>query len=1311
MERFIPETKLVAVDFDPFAGPAIESTIPTTEAQREVFTASLMGREASCAYNESVTLELTGVLDEAALINALDALVARHEGLRSVVSGDGMRMIVFTARPPLVQRTDLSPEAPAVQARTLDRIAEVDMTTPFDLVNGPLFRAHLIRIAPDRHLLRLTGHHVVCDGWSLGIIMSDISRLYSGEAPPPAIPMSAYALATIDLARDPEHERIERFWLERFRGAVPRLNLPVDRKRPVPKTYNGSRLDRELDQRLVRDLKEVATRNGATFVTTLLTAFELLLYKLTDQRDLVVGLPAAGQSDLDMKQLVSHCVNLLALRSTIDEERAFSDHLRTRRSEVLDAFDHQRYTFGTLLRTLHVPREPGRIPLCPVVFNVDMNMDDGVRFKGLTHRFISNARRYENFELFLNATGNEQRLVLEWSYNTDLFDRSTVNGWMDELARLIQRIAINPAASIGDLVGDGPLTAERQLPPEGWLGASPDYPRDKSIGRLWDEVVIRFGDRTAVEFVEERVTYTQLDRRVHAIATALLAAGVKSGDPVTLCTERSVDMLAAMLAILRCGATFVPLDPAYPADRLAFMFEDTASPLLLTQRALAPTLPTTAARRILLEDIPATDARVPDRGAPTQAAYIMYTSGSTGRPKGVVVPQRAIVRLVRAQNFLPFGPELTFLQLSNISFDASTLEIWGALLNGGRLVLQPQQKPTLLEILETIREKRVTTVWFTAGLFNVLVDEHVERLRGLKHILTGGDVLSVPHVERALQVLGPGVLINGYGPTENTTFTCCHAIDDADGIKGSVPIGRPIHHTRVHVLDEQLRPVPVGQKGELYASGDGLAIGYWKRPELTAERFVEDPQHPGRRLYRTGDIVRWLHNGTIEFIGRNDDQVKVRGFRVELGEIENALNGLPGVKDRVVMARDEMAGEKQLVAYVVPQDAAMAEEAASATLVSALREHLRAHLPEHMVPTAFVVMPAFPLNPNGKVDKKALPPPPAARPVMRARHVAARSATETALCAIWNEALGLSDVGVHDNFFDIGGHSLSGIQLLSKVEERFGRPLEYKQLFLAPTVAQMAKLLDPAGKLPRLEHLLPIQPAGTRTPIFCVHGDEANVFLPKYLGDDQPFYAISHQGEDGSPIVQRSVEAMAAAYLTEIRQVQPTGPYLLMGYSFGGILAYELAQQLRNAGQEVGALMLLDTYDPVDYAEVAGREQRFYQSVKDAVVRIASQAFHRRGMRLPVKLRHNYIIGTYDRLIRNYRTQPYPGRITLLRTKDTHGRPDMGWGAHAPGGLDIRMVPGDHFNVVKEPHVRTVADEVRSVVAERLRTPMGLVRS
>jgi amino acid adenylation domain-containing protein len=1311
MEKFIPDTKFQPVDFDPFAGPAIERTAPSTEAQREVWVASQMGVEASCAYIESVSLELVGAVDAALMERTIRQLVERHEGLRSVISADGMRVIVQETMEVPFTFTDLSGKNDAERTKELQNIADRDMTLPFELLTGPLFRVQLIKTRNDTHLLRLSGHHVIVDGWSLGIIMADVSRLYSAlqESRAPVLPevfrFSDFAIAQLDFAKSPELAPIEGYWKDLFKGHLPHLELPADRVRPKAKTFKGKRLDMELEKELVLSLRELATRSGASFVTTLLTSFELLIYRLTGDSDMCVGLPSAGQSDFGMKDLVGHCVNLLALRSQIDENTPFVDHLKARRTAVLDAFDNQRYAFGTLVRTLKVPREAGRVPLCPVVFNIDMNMDDGVDFADLKHRFISNPRKYENFELFLNATGSDEGLTLEWSYNTDLFDDSSVRRWMQEFIALIKRICGQPSALIGDLVGDEEIGALPEYPPVEWYGKSLAYPRDKSVNQLFDEVVAQYPDKVALNHRDKELSYAQLHQRVIALTALLKEHGVKPGDFVGLCCERNFGMVEAQLAIMRAGAAFVPLDHTYPADRLRFLFEDTRLKVLLTEKELNAKLPKHDARVIQLDGERSKAVNAAEHApldTPEAAAYIMYTSGSTGKPKGVVVPHRGIVRLVKNQNYAPFGPDAVITQMSNVSFDASTFELWGALLNGGRLVLQPQAKPTLAEVTETMERYGVNILFITTGLFNVLVDEHVDRLKGLKCILTGGEVMSLPHIRKALRVLGPGVLNNIYGPTENTTYSCFHPINSEGDIGKQVPIGKAIHNTFLYVLDEQQKPVPVGAKGELYCGGDGVALGYWERPELTEERFLPDPFRGGNaKMYRSGDLVKWLPDGSIEFLGRADDQVKIRGFRIELGEIENAISNYPGVRDRLVMARKDMPGGQQLVAYVVPNDFDPSkDEAKQEAFIAGLRNHLEEALPKFMLPSFFVALSELPLNPNGKVDKKVLPVPELRSTRMKAEHVSARNAIEKTLSTIWGKALGVEDLGVHDNFFDLGGHSIMGIQMLTQVEQQLSRKLALNSLFQAPTVALFAELIKKDEKPLDLLNLAPIQKEGNKLPLFCVHGDEANYFMSRDLGKDQPFWGFFHQGEDGHPLRYTEVEDIAAHFIRELKQVRPEGPYLLCGFSFGGMVAYEMAQQLKRDGDQVLMLALLDTYAPKLFGEVMQEEAKFYDPLKKAVMRSMVKWQHDKGKVLAPKLRHFNIIDTYDQATYRYDIKPYDGPVLMIKAAASPGPDHMGWKDLVKGELTLASTPGDHYNMIKDPHVKTLSKLIEHGIAQ-----------
>lgn len=1324
MEKFIHEPRYIPVDFDPFGTNEILLTIPTTEAQQEVMLAAGMSADASAAYIESVSLELKGELNQEALLLAVDQLVQRHGSLRSTLSATGTRMMIWAHRSFDVHFVDLAGKPAEERRKVIEAIDLEDMTKPFDLVHGPLFRSRLIRVGKSEHLLRLTAHHVICDGWSLGIMMAEISALYSANVKgssailPEPIPFSEYALATFDNARSSDHAQIERYWSDIYKTSPPQLDLPTDRPRPRLKTYSGHRLDLDLSPELVVDLRAMATRHGSSFVTTLLTAFELFIHKLTGESDVVIGLPAAGQSDLDMKHLVGHCVNLLALRSWIDDERSFADHLKQRRSAVLDAFDNQKYTFGTLLKKLNLPRAPGRIPLVPVVFNIDMNMDDGVHFEGMQHRFISNPRRFENFELFLNATGNENKLTLEWSYNTDLFDATTVREWMNEFTDLLKRLVSRPEARIGDLVSDVDLSVAGMTPPLEWSGAAVPYPRNKSISALFDTTTSEHEHRVAVVQGNTSITYGQLRAKVLNAAVALMEAGVRPGDLVGLCTERNITMVVAQLAIMRAGACFVPIDHTYPEERIRFIIDDTRFSVLVTDPALKSALPAAGARTVVLDSSLMDKPKAPETPAldkPECAAYIMYTSGSTGKPKGVVVPQRAIVRLVRNQNYAPFGPEAVITQLSNVSFDASTFELWGALLNGGKLVLQPQAKPSMREITDTIEKHGVNIMFITTGLFNVLVDEQVERLKGLKCILTGGEAMSVPHITKALRVLGAGVLNNIYGPTENTTYSCFHPINSEADIGRSVPIGKAINNTFLYVLDEQMKPVGVGVKGELYTGGDGVASGYWERPDLTAERFLADPFLGGAaRMYKTGDMVRWNTNGSIEFLGRADDQVKVRGFRIELGEIENAISTVPGIRDRVVVARKDMPGDHQLVAYIVPADFDPGiDRRRSEALIAMVRKSLEDRLPAYMLPAFHVLMPEIPLNANGKVDKKKLPVPDVRAVQMTVEHVAPRNETERQLAAIWTKVLGLDDIGIHDSFFDLGGHSILGIQMLTHIEQQFDRTYGLNLLFRAPTIAELALELN-AGRVANtaddLVHVVPVRPEGKRVPLLCVHGDEANHYLPRYLSPEQPFYGTVHQGEDGRPMQYTTVETIAAHYIEEFQRLLPRGPYNLCGYSFGGLVAFEVARQLHEQGHEVPMVIMLDTYAPEPFVGVMDAERKFYEPLKKATLRSLVRTIHGTGGVLPTRLRNFNIIDTYDQAILAYRAQPYDGNVAVIKAVGSPGPADMGWKKHVRGELVLRACEGNHYSIIKEPLVADLAKVMEGILGRKeLTATMGVV--
>ncbi|MGE5275910.1 MAG: amino acid adenylation domain-containing protein, partial [Acidobacteriota bacterium] len=722
----------------------------------------------------------------------------------------------------------------------------------------------------------------------------------------------------------------------------------------------------------------------------------------------------------------------------------------------------------------------------------------------------------------------------------------------------------------------------------------------------------------------------------------------------------------------------------------------------------------------------------PNRATAENLAYVIYTSGSTGIPKGVSIRHRSVVRLVRGTDYAALGPDEVFLQAAPISFDASTFELWGALANGARLALMPPGAPSPAAVGEAVERLGVSTLWLTAGLFHRMVETELERLRGVRQLLAGGDVLSVPHVERALRELPHCRLVNGYGPTEGTTFTCCHTVSRDEPVGASVPIGRPVANTRVFVLDRHRQPVPIGVPGELYIGGDGLARDYFHRPELTAERFVPDPfgAGPQDRLYRSGDRVRYRPDGTIEFLGRMDDQMKVRGFRVEPGEVEAALRQYPSVREAVVALREFGPGDRRLVAYVVA-------DASGSRNVSLLRSFLVEKLPDFMIPSSFVWLDSIPLTPNGKVDRSALPPPGHERPSLEKTIVAPRNELESRLVAIWERVLDVRPVGVTDNFFDLGGHSLLAARLFSEIERELGRPLALSAIFEAQTVAELAGMLKESDSRRRSPSLVAIRSKGIEPPFVCVHAAWGNVFqyreLARRLGEGQPFYGLQARGLDGKRPPCETVEEMAANYIEELRAFQPEGPYYLGGHSFGGLVAFEMARQLHARGRRVGLLALLDTsafpFEPrPTRLEFVRNRTRFHATkLKEIPAERRVGYLLERGRALAA-LAGGLLLRAYERVFRPLRRARrrvfeanrraalryvpgfYAGPVTLFWAADrwrrlADGRPPrdprLGWGRLCGGGVDVHEVPGNHASMLDDgANVQALAEKLSACLRD-----------
>ncbi len=1052
-----------AVDFDPFAAGDLLLTAPATAAQKEIWASVRLGDDANCAYNESQTLKLQGALDLTALQTALQALSDRHEALRTTLSPDGNHLCIADSRPLELTIFDLTDLDRAEQTRRIASCQQQAVQLPFDLEHGPLFRVELLKLQPQEHWLLLTAHHIICDGWSWGVLLPELGQLYSaycrGETPDLEAPdrLSDYALQREAEADTPTAIATETYWLQQFATIPVALDLPTDRPRPAFRTFDADREDEDLSLDLITPLKQLGQATGCSFMTVLLASFEVFLQRLTGQAELVVGVPTAGQAATEQYNLVGHCVNLLPLRTQIDSNQSFREYLRSRRAPILDAYDHQQFTFGSLLTKLVLPRDPSRIPLVSVIFNLDQGLAaERLPFADLTVECGSNPRHYENFELYVNATEFQHKLTLEWQYNTNLFDAATIRRRIAEFVTLLHSIVANPDQPLARLALL-PATEQHQLAT--WNQTAAPYPADASIQQLVEQQVAHIPDAIAVTFAGQSLTYQELNQRANQLAHHLRQLGVGEQGLVGLCLDRSLDLMVALLGILKAGAAYVPLDPTYPAERLAFMLADAGVQVLLTQQSLCSTLPAHTAQILCLDtDWAAIAAHSPANPAhhtrPDHLAYVIYTSGSTGQPKGVALTHRVLVNLLTwqlTQSPLPAGTKT--LQFAPVSFDVSFQETFSTWCAGGTLVLMAEaDRKDAIELLKLLNEQAIARLFLPFVALQQLAEVATSRgitCPALRQVMTAGEQLQITRAIADWFSQHPDcTLHNHYGPSETHVATAYTLTGNPDTWMTLPPIGRPLPNTQIYLLDAQQQQVPIGVAGELCISVDDPVRAYINRPDLTREQFIANPFQPDTptRLYRTGDLARYQPDGNLEYLGRIDNQVKVRGFRIELGEVEAALSQCPVVQAAAVIVREDVPGDRRLVAYAVPHP--------NQPLTSTeLRQFLQQKLPDYMLPMVFVLLDQLPLTPSGKVDRRALPLPAATRPDPQASYVAPRTAIEQQVADIWAQILQLEQVSIHDNFFELGGYSLLGTQVIARLRQTFAVEVPLRLLFESPTVA------------------------------------------------------------------------------------------------------------------------------------------------------------------------------------------------------------------------------------------------------------------
>ena len=1013
----------------------------------------------SAAYNMAWPLRLRGTTDVGALERALGEIVRRHEALRTVfLEVDGAPVQVVAPSGGFALRVDdLSRLAEAEREAEMRRRVTEESTRPFDLAEGPLFRAVLLRLNEEDHVLLLSMHHIVSDGWSMGVLSREFSVLYDAyregrESPLPELPVQ-YADYAAWQREQLEGEALERhlsYWRKRLAGAPELLELPTDHPRPAVQSFRGASERIALPGELLKRLRELARSEDATLYMVVLAAFQVLLSKYSGSEDVVVGSPIAGRTRKEVEELVGFFVNTLVLRTDLSGDPSFREVLGRVREATLGAYEHQELPFDKLVAELRPERSLSHSPVFQVSFSLQDARDSSRGPAEASSEGIDAGLSNAKFDLFLAlaATGSGLRGGL--SYRTDLFEPGTIERMVGHLERVLEQVAEDADARLSrlELLGG----AERSMVVEEWNRTDRPWPRGVCVHELFAARVRERPEAVALVWGEEEVTYRDLDARSSRLANHLVRLGVGPDARVGVLLERSAELVVSLLAVLKAGGAYVPLDPGYPAERLRLMMRDSGVRVLISRSELAGEMEAGDLDVVRLDQaadaLASEPAEAPRSGTTSEnLAYIVYTSGSTGTPKGIMVGHRQVVQLVVETDFVQLRPGDRVAQASNAAFDALTFEVWGAFLNGATLVGIPQDvllSPSALR--ETLRGQEVTTIFLTTALVNQLAHEVPDVFATVREVLFGGQAVDADSVRRVLKAGRPERLLHMYGPTETTTFCLYHEVDHVAEDALTVPLGHATGNQRIYLLDSALNPVPVGVPGEAYVGGGGVARGYLERPGLTAERFVPDPfaTEPGARMYRTGDRMRWRGERKLEFVGRLDDQVKIRGFRIEPGEVEAALSTHPAVREAWVIVREDRPGDRRLVAYVV-----------GGTDVEALRAHLRRSLPEYMVPGAFVALDHLPLTPNGKLDRKALPAPDDTH--SRRGYEAPADATEKVIAESWAEVLRIERVGRWDNFFDLGGHSLLAVRVISRVQQVLDVEISLRTLFTRPVLADFAQ--------------------------------------------------------------------------------------------------------------------------------------------------------------------------------------------------------------------------------------------------------------
>ncbi|QGT59609.1 non-ribosomal peptide synthetase [Bacillus velezensis] len=1017
-----------------------QDTYPVSSAQKRMYVLQQL-EDGGVGYNMPAVLELTGPLDRSRLEETFRQLVERHESLRtSFETGpDGEP----------VQRIHDSVPFQLDEAESADAFVR-----PFCLEEAPLFRAALVKESEEHHLLLTDMHHIISDGVSVNTLIKEFGELYAGRSlAPMRLQYKDYAVWQRSFQEKEGYQKQEAYWLKRLEGELPVLELPADKPRPAVRSFAGGSVSCTLDADTASGLHRIARDHGSTLYMVLLAAYNTLLARLSGQEDIIVGSPIAGRPHKDLEPILGMFVNTLAIRTEPKGDKRFTDYLAEVRQAALEAYEHQDYPFEELVERLGVQRDTSRNPLFDVMFVLQNMERESLNLNELhLTQAADTGHKTAKFDATLYAAeGSDGSISFDFEFNTDIYQKQTIEKWLSYFTRILTKVIEDQTIPLGDIHVLDDAETNRVI--YQFNQTKSDYPRHETISRLFERQAEETPDARAVVYDGQILTYRELNERANRIAAALRSNGVGPESVVALLTGRTTELASGILGILKAGGAYLPIGDDVPRERAEWMLKDCKADILLQSDKLDG-LPLSG-KRLFIEDIQTKAGLSSENpeplGGPESLAYMIYTSGSTGAPKGVMIEQRSVIRLVKNSNYIDFTPKDRLLFTSSLGFDVTTFEIFGPLLNGASLYVSDQETYLDSDVLETfIQQNGITTLWLTSSLFNHLSEQNEHVFSGLSRLIIGGEALSPSHVNRVRKTLPHLSIWNGYGPTENTTFSTCFLIEQS--YDHSIPIGRPVGNSTAYIINSRGTPQPIGVIGELCTGGDGVARGYFGRPELTEEKFVPNPFVPGERMYRTGDLARWLPDGTIEYAGRMDDQVKIRGYRVELGEIEAALRSLDGVKEAAVSVRTGQSGNKELIAYMSLQTDMDTEK---------VRSSLSKQLPNYMVPAYMMELEKLPLTPNGKLDRKNLPEPELA---LQTAYTAPRNELEEQLSVIWQEVLGTKQVGIEDSFFELGGDSIKALQVAARLG-RYGWKMTASDLFRHPSIKELAPLIRKAERV------------------------------------------------------------------------------------------------------------------------------------------------------------------------------------------------------------------------------------------------------